>query len=102
MTKRQMNRRRKALKEYLADTYGKGMLMLDGPEFDGGIIGVSDGGRLVYSYGKLVDALAEANGWSREDAVDWVEFNTLRSLPYYGNAPVVVYDLDVDDFLKKS
>jgi hypothetical protein len=70
---------------------------------DGGIVGLTTDGRLVYSYEKLVESLAEANGWSREDAVDWIEFNTLRSLPYiHGKAPVVMNDLDPDDFLFKQ
>lgn len=106
MTKRQMKARRKALDEFLSETYGDDVVHFDGPEFDGGIVGVTTDGRLVYSYEKLVESLAEANGWSREDAVDWIEFNTLRSLPYiHGKAPVVMNDLDPDDFLsaqKKS
>ena len=79
MTKRQMDARREALREYLAETYGDGTVLLDGPEFDGGIVGVTTEGRVAYSYGKLVRALAEANKWSEEDAVDWIEFNTIRA-----------------------
>lgn len=99
MTKRQMNARRKALDEFLSETYGDDVVHFDGPEFDGGIVGVTTDGRLVYSYEKLVESLAEANRWSREDAIDWVEFNTIRSLPYIqGRAPVVMNDLDVSEF----
>ena len=106
MTKSDMKRRRAALRRFLADAYGP-VVMLDGPEFDGGIVGVARTAiaddvlrfRLVYSYAKLVDALAEANGWSEEDAVDWLEFNTMRSLPYMGGeAPIVVDGLDVSEF----
>lgn len=100
MTKRQMNARRKALREYLAELYGDDTVLLDGPEFDGGLVGVTTDGRLVYSYDKLAEALCEANRWSREDAIDWIEFNTIRSLPYIGaRAPVVMNDLDPDEFL---
>lgn len=99
MTKRQMDARRKALDEFLSEMYGDDVVHFDGPEFDGGIVGVTTDGRLVYSYEKLVESLAEANGWSREDAIDWVEFNTIRSLPYIGKrAPIVMNDLDVSEF----
>lgn len=99
MTKKAMDARRAALKLFVADAYGAATVFLDGPEFDGGIVGVTAGGRLVYSYGKLVNALAEANGWDETDAVDWIEFNTLRSLPYMGDvAPIVMDDLDASDF----
>ena len=100
MTKRQMNARRRALDEFLSEMYGDDVVHFDGPEFDGGIVGVTTDGRLVYSYDRLAEALSEANKWSREDAVDWIEFNTLRSLPYIGpRAPVVMNDLDPDEFL---
>ena len=103
MTKKQMNERRKALDEFLSETYGDDVVHFDGPEFDGGIVGVTTDGRLVYSYDKLVRALMEANKWDETDAIDWVEFNTLRSLPYiHGKAPVVMNDLDPDDFLFKQ
>ena len=103
MTKKAMDARRAALKLFMADAYGAATVFLDGPEFDGGIVGITHDGRLVYSYAKLAAALAEANGWTAEDAVDWIEFNTMRTLPYIGgDAPVVMYDLDPDDFVKKS
>lgn len=99
MTRGRMEARREALRAYLAGAYGDGVVMLDGPEFDGGIVGAAQDGRLVYSCAKLVGALAEANGWSAEEAAEWVGFNTARSLPYMGaHAPVLVDDLDPDDF----
>lgn len=100
MTKRQMDARRKALDEFLSEMYGDDVVHLDGPEFDGGIVGVTTDGRLVYSYEKLVGSLTEANRWSQEDAIDWIEFNTIRSLPYIGErAPIVMNDLDVSEFV---
>lgn len=99
MTKPSMEARRSALKAYVADAYGAATLFLDGPESDGGIVGVMADGRLVYSYGKLVNALAEANGWDDADAIDWVEYNTLGSLLGMGDAaPIVINDLDASDF----
>ena len=109
MTKKAMEERRAALRRFVFDAYGS-VVFLDGPEFDGGIVGVARTAaeddvlrfRLVYSYAKLVDAIAEANGWSESDAVDWIEFNTMRSLPYMGNgAPIVMDDLDPDEFAPK-
>lgn len=98
MTKSDMEKRRTALRRFLADAYGP-VVMLDGPEFDGGIVGTTHDGKLVYSYEKLAKALMAANGWSCEDAVDWIEYNTIRSLPYMGDkAPIVMDDLDPDDF----
>ena len=54
-------------------------------------------GRFVYDYGLLVDAFAKSfsDGITDDpetDAVEWIEFNVLRSLPYYGDkAPIILY-----------
>lgn len=37
----------------------------------------------------------DKEGWSYNMAMDWVNYNTLRALPYMGeNAPIVIYPLD--------
>lgn len=71
---------------------------LDGPEFDGGIIGTyenEDGETcLVYGYDRLTDALAEAWGMPREEVQEVIEYDTLRSLPYMGKCrPVIVREV---------
>lgn len=60
--------------------------------FKKGIIGISsDGCHIIYSYDELVVALADSyrdDAESDEDAeqmaIDWLEYNTLRSLDYIG------------------
>lgn len=81
------------LRQYLADTVPDAVL-LEGPEFDDGIIGTTSDGRVAYSYSKLTESLGSRGGWTYEDAVEWLDYNTLRSLPYAGDhAPVVMFDL---------
>jgi hypothetical protein len=46
------------------------------------IIGVSiDSKHIIYSYDLLLSILVEG-GMSYEDAMDWLEYNTFRSLDY--------------------
>lgn len=56
------------------------------------IIGIAkDRGHVAYSFDKLVDCFAKQNNWTREEALEWVEFNVERALPYYGKtAPVIL------------
>jgi hypothetical protein len=64
--------------------------------FDNSIIGTTFDGRAVYDYDKMVKELMEDEHWSEEDATEWIEYNTLRALPYMGkDAPVVAY---IDSF----
>lgn len=65
-----------------------------GFDYADAFIGMSDDGRAVYSYDKMVEHIIEKEGWSYEEAVEWIEYNTIRALPYAGpNAPIVVYDV---------
>ena len=55
------------------------------------LIGVDSENRAVYDYDKMVEWIMKTDKCSYDDAVDWIEYNTIRSLPYVGNkAPIVV------------
>lgn len=65
-----------------------------GFDYADAFIGMSDEGRAVYSFDKMVEYIIENEGWPYEEAVEWIEYNTIRALPYGGpNAPIVVYDV---------
>ena len=67
-------------------------LVFDNPAFDHAIIGVTIDGRVVYDYHIMIMELANDENLSGEEATDWVEYNTIRSLPYAGsNAPIIMY-----------
>lgn len=57
-------------------------------------------GAVVYSRNRLIRAFMEYNDWSEEDAIDWYEYNTVRSLEYLQNdkevicPPVIVSEPD--------
>lgn len=72
------------------------IIVLEGDEFADGAIGLTDDNHLVYSYNKLVESLSKIYG-STEDAIEWLEYNTIRSLGYmssYGNAPCIIYEFN--------
>lgn len=56
------------------------------------IIGIArDLSRVVYSYDKLVKCFMKANNWGYEEAVEWIDYNVERALPYYGeHAPIIL------------
>lgn len=62
--------------------------------YDDALIGVSDDGRAIYDYEKMIEWLMDEEDWSDEEAVEWIEYNTLRALPYLGEgAPIIMYPL---------
>ena len=56
------------------------------------IIGIAkDKSHVAYSFEKLVTCFMEANNWTYDEAMEWVEYNVERALPYYGDkAPVIL------------
>lgn len=70
-------------------------IVFDNPSFDNAIIGTDQDGRAVYDYDLMIAELMSDEDWSAEDAIEWIEYNTLRAIPYAGNmAPIVIYRLE--------
>lgn len=75
----------------IRDKLPYGAIVFDNASYDNSIIGVTLDGRVIYSYERMVNEFMEDEQCSMEDAIDWINYNTLRSLPYAGSkAPVVV------------
>lgn len=70
--------------------------VFDNHAFDNSIIGTTFDGRAVYDYEKMIQELMADENWSEDEATEWIEYNTLRALPYMGdNSPIVAY---IDSF----
>lgn len=76
--------------ELLAEWGYYDVVIFDNPSYDDALIGVTTDGRAAYDYELMVMWLIREYKWSREDAVEWIDYNTLRAIPYYGSAPVVI------------
>ena len=75
----------------LRDELPHGALVFDNSSYDNSIIGVTLDGRVIYSYERMINEYMEDNCCSEEDAIDWIDYNTIRSLPYAGEkAPMIV------------
>lgn len=67
------------------------VLLFEKYDYADALIGISADGRAVYSYEKMINFLIKKENFSYEDAVEWIDYNTLRALPYFGDkAPVIV------------
>jgi hypothetical protein len=61
------------------------IVLLDG--YEDALIGYTAGHgppRAVYNYFKCLSILMKRDGMSSEEALEWFEYNTIRSLPYAG------------------
>ena len=78
------------LREYLEAQGHEGTVFFENPSFVKAITGITDSGQLIYDYDLMIAAAMEEEGWDAESAIEWIEYNTLRSIPYIeGNRPIV-------------
>ena len=83
------------VKERIADAGYEKILVLENYSYDDAFIGVSNDERAVYDYDKMVEWLVKTQDFTVEDAVEWIDYNTIRALPYYGDkAPIILYRLE--------
>lgn len=67
-------------------------IILDNPSFDNSIIGFTDNGNLVYDYNRMVVEFAEENGVTDFEAIEFIDYNTIRAIPYMGEQkPIIIY-----------
>jgi hypothetical protein len=76
--------------EYLEAQGYSETTFFENPSFVKAITGITDSGQLIYDYDKMIVASMEEEGWDVEGAIEWIDYNTLRTVPYMGsNHPIV-------------
>ena len=66
-------------------------IIFENPDYDEAIIGVSHNDRVIYSFEKMVQHLMDKDKMTEEEAIEFIEYNTIRAIPYFGpNAPIVL------------
>jgi hypothetical protein len=81
-------------KETILNAEYENVILLANYSYDDALIGVTEDGRAVYDYDKMVAWLVETEGFTETDAIEWIDYNTIRALPYMGDkAPIIVYPL---------
>lgn len=90
----------KEIRDYLSENI-PGVIIFINPAFDNSIIGVSsDWCHLIYDYNKMIDEFKKESGCSYEEAVDFIEYNTLKTLPYIEdtNRPIINFTLNITEY----
>lgn len=92
-----------AAAERLVDAGYEDVIVFENESYDDALVGVSHDGRAIYSFDKMVEWLCRKDGIDEEEAIEWIEYNTIRAIPYAGEkAPIVMYDMPVEEEGKKD
>lgn len=71
------------------------VLLIDDDCYCDSLVGLTDDNRAVYDEDMMVEEFAEYNKCSHEEALEFIEYNVLRALPYYyEKAPIIFRRLE--------
>ena len=77
----------------LIDAGYEDVVIFENPGYDTALIGVSEDGRAIYDYDLMIDWLKETQNFSTREAVDWIDYNTIRALPYCEASPIIMFSV---------
>lgn len=84
-----------SLKDWLCDHDYENSVVFENPDYLSAVVGVSENGRVIYDYNLMVEDLMKQDDMEYEDAVEFIDFNTIGSLPYAGEmSPIILYHID--------
>lgn len=71
-------------------------IVFENPDYDSAIIGYDAvEHRIVYDFDKMVEHLIDVDGMEYDEAVEFIEYNTIRATPYAGEmAPIILNKID--------
>lgn len=75
-------------------------LIFDNHAYDNSVVGISNEGRLVYDYDSMVREFMEDEECTEEEAIEWIEYNTMRSLGYGGGLTPIIITTNYNDIVE--
>ena len=73
-----------SLKDYLCELGHEDAVVLESPDYLSAVAGVSEDGRVIYSYPRMLEHLVLNDGMTYEEAAEFIDYNTIGSLPCMG------------------
>lgn len=80
------------VKEYIEEHWEDPVVIFENPDYEDAFIGISHDGRAVYDFEKMILCLCDC--MDEIEAIEFIEYNTIRALPYYENSPIILYPME--------
>lgn len=89
------------LRDYIAEEHEEAAIF-NIPSYDSSIVGITDDGHIIYDYDKMVKEFMSENNVTMQEAIEFIEYNTIRTLPYIEEAvrPFIMFNADIIKELK--
>lgn len=78
-------------RELLCELGLEDSVTFENPDYDSAIVGYDEcSGRIIYDYELMIEHLMDEDNMSYEDAMEFVDYNTVRACPYIDNPPIIM------------
>ena len=86
-----------AINQKIREELPEDAVIFDNKAYDNSIIGVTSDGRVVYDFDLMVAELMKDENWTEDEAVEWIEYNTIWALSDVGEGePIVMYRIETN------
>ena len=91
------------LRDFIAEEHEE-TFVFNVPSYDNAIVGLSDDGRVMYDYDLMVKELTEETALTEEEAIQFLDYNTIRTLPYIEEKvrPIIIFDSNIIKEIKQT
>lgn len=83
-------------RKLLADMGYEDTIVFENPAYETAIIGISYDDRAIYDLDLMIDYLVKNDGMTEEEALEFIDYNTVRACDYIEGAPIIMTRL-IDD-----
>lgn len=78
-------------KQLLSDWNLDEAVVFENPSYETAIVGYDvHSNRIIYDYELMIDYLVENEQMNEDEAVEFIDYNTIRSLDYVENHPIIL------------
>lgn len=79
--------------EVLKETAEEDVVIFKDYDYTEAFLGITNDDRAVYDYDLMVECLVQNEDMSYDDAIEWIDYNTLRALDYFSEdkKPIVLF-----------
>ena len=78
------------------DLEAEGTILYRNPDFHTAIVGVTTDNHVVYDYNAMLAYLVVKEKMTVEEAMEWIDYNTLQTYSSTGLMPIVMYPIKQD------
>ena len=87
-----------AVNKKIRESLPEEAIIFNNAAYDNSIIGITINDEVVYDYNLMVQELMDDNGWTVDEAIDWLEYKTIRALPYFNEGkPIIMCPIERGD-----